>query len=60
MKRLTARACYSWSVIRDPVRRSTKAALERDFHHKPKLRPQIIVPLSDFGFASRGATPRQR
>ena len=30
------------------------------FITKPKLRPQTIVPLSDFGFASRGATPRQR
>jgi hypothetical protein len=30
------------------------------FITKPKLRPQIIVPLSDFGFALRGATPRQR
>jgi hypothetical protein len=26
---------------------------------KSKLRPEIIVPFSDFGFTSRGATPRQ-
>ncbi len=30
------------------------------FVTKPKLRPQIVAPLSDFGFASRATPPYQR